>query len=182
MKFVVITYIILFLNSLVNLTFLAKPNTLKTANKVNTSSKHSKKFYKQVFREVVQNFDMIKGNITKYTELIHLIDAYTSAFEKEDMNNIHKNSKLRSLVGNFNSSIFHFHQLQQSFNKTYKNFEEFMRSDYDLMRHFKKKRKRNTMIFYNSMSMVMLSMLAGGLVGLVFILYFTSESKPSECT
>lgn len=38
----------------------------------------------------------------------------------------------------------------------------------------------NTLLFYNSLSLVMLSMLAGGLVGVVFILYFSfkNEDKP----
>ena len=31
----------------------------------------------------------------------------------------------------------------------------------------------NKFLFYNSLSLIMLSMLAGGLVGVVFILYFT---------
>ncbi len=31
----------------------------------------------------------------------------------------------------------------------------------------------NNFLFYNSLSLIMLSMLAGGLVGVVFILYFT---------
>ena len=38
----------------------------------------------------------------------------------------------------------------------------------------------SSMIFYNSLSMVMLSMLTGGLIGLVFILYFTSDNKDME--
>ena len=48
------------------------------------------------------------------------------------------------------------------------------------MKFFRNKRKKNTMIFYNSLSMVMLSMLTGGLIGLVFILYFTSDNKDME--
>lgn len=37
----------------------------------------------------------------------------------------------------------------------------------------------NTVLFYNSLSLVMLSMLAGGLVGVVFILYFTFRKEDS---
>ncbi len=39
----------------------------------------------------------------------------------------------------------------------------------------------NNFLFYNSLSLIMLSMLAGGLVGVVFILYFTfKKDSPNE--
>lgn len=35
----------------------------------------------------------------------------------------------------------------------------------------------NSYLFYNSLSLIMLSMLAGGLVGVIFILYFTFKKE-----
>jgi hypothetical protein len=37
--------------------------------------------------------------------------------------------------------------------------------------------KENNFLFYNSLSLIMLSMLAAGLVGVVFILYFTFRKE-----
>ncbi len=44
----------------------------------------------------------------------------------------------------------------------------------------KEKEDENTFMFYNSLSLIMLSMLAGGLVGVVFILYFSFKKEGSD--
>ena len=184
MKFVIlffIQFLDIFLSD-VNSSFLHNDKKLKI-NKMNNSisSNHTKKFYRQIFKDVIQNFKMIKANISRYTELFNLIDSYKdSNFSNNQFENLNKDIKLQDLIGNFNSSINQFHSIHKNFEKIYGNFDEFIKKDYNIMKFFRNKRKKNTMIFYNSLSMVMLSMLTGGLIGLVFILYFTSDNKDTE--
>ena len=105
MKFVIlffIQFLDIFLSD-VNSSFLHNDKKLKI-NKMNNSisSNHTKKFYRQIFKDVIQNFKMIKANISRYTELFNLIDSYKdSNFSNNQFENLNKDIKLQ----NFN--VFH---------------------------------------------------------------------------
>ena len=176
MKFVILFFIH---ECNVQSTFLQNDNKLKIqkSNKI-ISSNHTKKFYRKIFKDVVQNFQIIKGNISRVTEMFHLIDTYkNSNMTMDKIDDPNKDIKLQELIGSLNTSIHQFTSIHKNFERTYGNFEDFIKKDYDIMKFFKNRRKMNTMVFYNSLSMVMLSMVTGGLIGLVFILYFTSDNK-----
>lgn len=51
-----------------------------------------------------------------------------------------------------------------------------------LVKNSKKRNKQydNSMMFYNSLSLIMLSMLTGGLIGVILIIYYSFKSDDSE--
>ena len=89
-----------------------------------------------------------------------------------NMNNLHR--LILKTTNNINS-------YEKAIDSNIKNITEFIKDAQQISKHMKKKSKRNfvdnSLMFYNSLSLVMLSMLAGGLVGVVFILYFSFKKE-----
>jgi len=144
--------------------FLHKIHSLKHNHSNHTISvryKHTRKYYKHMFRNMIGKFRQIKENIRESTKLVYLMRKQHNSW-----NNIKINGTLKSLE-----------LLQKSFNRSSQRFKEFIKTDYQIMNKFKRKRKKNINIFYNSISMVMLSMLVGGLIGLLFVMYYISRDK-----
>jgi hypothetical protein len=81
------------------------------------------------------------------------------------------------------SNILNFENLQRSLEEKIKFFQQSSKGEKNFHSQsstkIKKKRKdkdgENALMFYNSLSLIMLAMIAGGLVGVIFILYFSSK-------
>jgi hypothetical protein len=86
------------------------------------------------------------------------------------------------------STLSNFKNLQRSLEEKIKLFEKSSKGEKFLLSQsstkIKKKRKdkesENALMFYNSLSLIMLAMIAGGLVGVIFILYFSSKKDDSS--
>lgn len=84
------------------------------------------------------------------------------------------------------STISNLRKYQSSLENKIKSFEKSKKETLQITslarnikkkRHHKEKEDDNSLVFYNTLSLVMLSMLAGGLVGVLFILYFSFKKE-----
>ena len=97
--------------------------------------------------------------------------------------NIVIEKKSEQLLDKLNNAINSLHEVNKTISSKIEGFEKFFFADLKRIKNLSKNKKRNYdngIIFYNSISLVMLSMLAGGLVGVVFILYFTFKKDESS--
>jgi len=56
------------------------------------------------------------------------------------------------------------------------NYQKELSEAEDPLKNLKEKKQKqfdNSILFYNSLSLIMLAMLTGGLIGIIFILFFT---------
>jgi hypothetical protein len=91
------------------------------------------------------------------------------------------------------STISNLRRYQTSLENKIKSFEKSKKETLQLpvtslarnikkKRHHREKEDDNSLVFYNTLSLVMLSMLAGGLVGVLFILYFSFKKENDSFT
>jgi hypothetical protein len=88
-----------------------------------------------------------------------------------------------NMTSKLEKAIVSLNNVNDTITKKIKSFEKFFYTDLRRIKNLnqnKKKKYDNGMLFYNSLSLVMLSMLAGGLVGVVFILYFTFKKDDNS--
>jgi hypothetical protein len=86
------------------------------------------------------------------------------------------------------STISNMKILQKSLEEKIKLFEKTSKGDKflhsSLSSKIRKKKKdrdgESALMFYNSLSLIMLAMIAGGLVGVIFILYFSFKKEDYE--
>lgn len=109
-----------------------------------------------------------------------LLESKTSSFQGLNQNIVQaldNNKEMQELAvisNNLKKSIAEIKDFHKSFNENFNDFEEVF-SEKNL--HETKKKYESSLLFYNSLSLIMLAMLAGGLVGVIFILYFSFHSK-----
>ena len=99
----------------------------------------------------------------------------TSNFNNSS-SNIKFNSSLISTISNIKNLQRSLEDKIRLFEKSAKE-EKFLYSGLSSKIKKKKKENENALMFYNSLSLIMLAMLAGGLVGVIFILYFSFRKE-----
>jgi hypothetical protein len=94
---------------------------------------------------------------------------------KEENTNLKSDDKkiIKKLKDEVNYSIKNIESHHKNF---LENFNEFETVSIDLNKENIKKKFEKNLLFYNSISLIMLALLAGGLVGIIFILYFSFGS------
>jgi len=101
------------------------------------------------------------------------LERKIKSFEMRNLNNINNSINITSTSGKIN--------LKKNLNMNNNNNpnSNFPLKTYKKKKYSKEKEKddENSFMFYNSLSLIMLSMLAGGLVGIVFILYFSFKKE-----
>jgi hypothetical protein len=116
---------------------------------------------------------------TKLTQR-QILESKTSSIQGINQNiaqaldNYKEMQELAVISNNLKKSIAEIKEFHSSFNQNFNEFEEVF-SEKNLQET--KKKYESSLLFYNSLSLIMLAMLAGGLVGVIFILYFSFHSK-----
>ena len=138
---------------------------------------------------------IIKDNEKKETKknLMKMLIQLTG-FNKSEVNNSTLNSQLKEVANSTNitlsadSNLLVLNLLSENlkdniskinvFHKNFiENFSKFEAVFKEKNLQTTKKKYESTLLFYNSLSLIMLAMLAGGLVGIIFILYFSFHNK-----
>ena len=128
-----------------------------------TNSIKSRVFNKELY---------IKGNSTGNLK----VNSISNSTNNSLILNLTLSTKLHNAINSL-------HEVNKTISSKIEGFEKFFFADLKRIKNLSKNKKRNYdngMLFYNSISLVMLSMLAGGLVGVVFILYFTFKKDESS--
>jgi hypothetical protein len=121
-------------------------------------------------------------SILRMSDMNHLKHNVTNLYEglltlknTTRLLNTTKDENLKKLVNNIDNSINNITAFIT--NKKLKDLDQT-----DKPMNLKKKQKdiANMLNFYNSLSLIMLSLLAGGLVGIIFILFFSFRCEDKQ--
>jgi len=107
----------------------------------------------------------LKKNLTYYSRVLKSFDLHNRS--DKVVNGTEVIGKLKVLLKNIKTIEEHVSNEDVLFN-------DFVEKDYSNMRFFRNKRKANITQFYNSISLVILCLLAGGLLVLLLIIIFQS--------
>jgi hypothetical protein len=118
---------------------------------------------------ILADIKNLKLNMTGVYEDISIIKNTTYKISHNNTANV----EVKALVNNIDDSIANIRHFHNTLDKKLKAFEDELKSDMRNKNLKKRKADDNTINFYNSLSLIMLSLLAGGLVGIVFILFFS---------
>lgn len=100
--------------------------------------------------------------------------SLTDSIVIQALDNHKEMQELATISSNLKKSIANIQDFHKSFNDNFNDFEEVF-AEKNLQDT--KKKYESSLLFYNSLSLVMLAMLAGGLVGVIFILYFSFHNE-----
>lgn len=142
------------------------------------TEKENKKEEKEI--EIFQKEKSQKNKKTEANKSFKKFNARNKQSKTREKIKFAKRDILSNLRGNINFEEFKKISMAKNGNKNInkkdekKLFEEFLK-----LKNPKKKKYMgddNVFMFYNSLSLIMLSMLGGGVVGVIFILYFSFKS------
>lgn len=146
-----------------------------------------------IFREKIQPMKQKLSYTSSYKQvpedelvlkLKELEDKFKENYQVEEAKNSEtrlspskerKNSKMKN-----KNSLIDLDKFQSEFNEEGNDFmddlniEEFLNIKSDKRKYLE---EHNVFMFYNSLSLVMLSMLGGGVIGIIFILYFSYKDE-----
>lgn len=153
--------------------------------------------FKENYKKLSKEFDMLinySQNITQVIEdnSLSQVDHIPSKTEKnEEQSEISlkrspentlaisdlKLKELKKITDQVNTSIANLQNYHKTFIIDFQDFEDTLKK-----KNLKKVKNRyqKNVLFYNSISLVMLCLLSGGLVGVIFILYYSFSTKDGK--
>ena len=148
----------------------------------------------QELNNIKNNFNETKEEIYKNTTLLDInqfqhylkIQPITNIIENNTQKNLSQKFYLKKLTNKFHENFTKENLDSNTINIDLKMNEIKKFSEENLFEEFLKKKihkkkkvseEEHVLIFYNSLSLIMLSMLGGGVVGIIFILYFSFKNN-----
>jgi sugar-specific transcriptional regulator TrmB len=137
---------------------------------------------KDLSKKLINDIKDLKLNMTSLSDDLAVLKNTTSTLSNKTELNADEN--IKSLAQGLDESILSLKNFHLALDKKIKEFQDNVKHP-NKNKNLKKKRKEDdtaALNFYNSLSLIMLSLLVGGLVGVIFILYFSfkSDDKPEN--
>lgn len=146
--------------------------------------------FKENYRKLSSEFDLLMKFSQNITSVLNddKVSKDIGSFETDGVDNIINESinkdqdtsiqfqfkEIKLLADQANRSIINIQNYHQTFISEFEEFEELLKKKN--LKKVKSTYQKNVLI-YNSISLLMLCLLSGGLVGVIFILYYSFKSK-----
>jgi hypothetical protein len=135
---------------------------------------------KNLSSKLLDDIKDLKVNMTGLFEDLSILKNTTYTIY-QNKTELQEDENVKTLVQNIDDSIVSLKNFHSSLDKKIKDFEENLKHPNTFKKNLRKKKKDDEALnFYNSLSLIMLSLLAGGLVGVIFILYFSFRSEDKQ--